>query len=199
MPRFFRQYLFIPAGALAIAPLVASCGGAGAPTNPPTPIPTPIPTPTPEPTPTPDPDVPPPGSGCHKPYPPPISRFNIKIHMKQRDYWMIDSTPLVTNANYCRRIGYSDRSTCPLRVPGADDREACEQWRAGNAKDTGKPGPTWTVTLRDGTTSYCTGPTGPCEHFPDLPFDVKAYKGGVYRVCIESGEVCGKLTVDRGL
>lgn len=131
--------------------------------------------------------------------PPSITRFNVKIHFKQRDYWVIDSTPLVSDANYCRRIGYSDRSTCPLRNPDSADREACELWRSGTAKDTGKPGPTWTVTLKDGTTSYCTGPTGPCDHYPDLPFDVKAYLGGRYKVCTEDGGACGQVDVDRNL
>jgi hypothetical protein len=199
MSRFVAHSLFMSGYALATAALVASCGGAGSPTTSPTPIPTPIPTPTPEPTPTPDPNVPPAGSGCRKPYPPPITRFNVKIHMKQRDFWVIDSTPLVSDANYCRRIGYSDRSTCPLRNPDSADREACELWRSGAAKDTGKPGPTWTVTLKDGTTSYCTGPTGPCDHYPDLPFDVKAYLGGRYKVCTEDGDACGQVDVDRNL
>ncbi len=180
---------------LAGAVLVASCGGTASPTAPVTPIPTP----TPVPTPTPDPNVPPAGSGCHKPYPPPISRFNIKINYKQYDYWLIDSTPLVADANYCRRVGYGDRTTCPVRLPDAADRVACELWRVGTAKDTGKPGPTWTVTLRNGTTSPCTGAKGPCEHIPGLPFDVKAYIGGLYKVCTETGEVCGQLEVDRGL
>src|SRR5512135_3741366 len=157
---------------LAAAVLVASCGGAASPTAPVTPIPTPAPIPTP----TPDPNVPPAGSGCHKPYPPPVSRFNIKINYKQYDYWVIDSTPLVgPNAGYCTRVGYGDRQICPIRLPGADDRGACELWRAGTAPDTGKPGPTWTVTLKSGTTSACTGPKGACEHMPGLPFDVKAY------------------------
>src|SRR5512143_275081 len=129
----FFPHRALPGGLLAAAVLASSCGGAASPSAPVTPIPTPTPQPTPTPTPTPDPNVPPKGSGCHKPYPPPIDRFNVKIHYKQPDYWVIDSTPLVANANYCRRIGYSDRSICPLRMPGSDDREACEQWRAGTA------------------------------------------------------------------
>jgi hypothetical protein len=176
--------------------LVTSCGGSASPTAPLTPTPPP----TPAPTPTPDPNKPPAGSGCHKPYPPPVSRFNMKINYKQHDYWLIDSTPLVgPNAGYCARVGYGDRQICPIRLPGADDRVACELWRVGTAPDTDKPGPTWTVRMKNGTTTTCTGPKGACEHMPGLPFDVKAYIGGLYQVCTEDGKVCGRLDVDRGL
>ena len=71
--------------------------------------------------------------------------------------------------------------SAPSGRKGPTDRQACELWRSGIAKDTGQPGPTWTVTLKDGTTSYCTGPTGPCEHHPAGPFSVRAFKGGLYR------------------
>jgi hypothetical protein len=183
---------------LVAAVALAACGGSANPTNPPTP--TPVPTPTPAPTPTPDPNVPPAGSGCGKPYPPPISRFKVYIHFKERDYWYVDSTPLVgPNLQYCASVGYTDgRTICTIRMEGVEDRLACELWRTGNAKDTGQPGPTWTVTLKDGTTTYCTGPTGPCEHHPDGPFQVKAYKGGLYRACA-ANEACGDVDVDRGL
>jgi len=182
---------------LAAAAFLTACGGSGTPTTPPTPIPTP--TPTPVPTPTPDPNVPPAGSGCGKPYPPMITRFTVKIHLKETDSWTIDSTPLVgPDEAYCLSIGFDDRTICPIRPEGADDRLACELWRVGTAKDTGQPGPTWTVTLKDGTTSYCTGPTGPCEHHPNGPFSVKAYTGGLYKACSEAG-ACGEVDVDRGL
>lgn len=182
---------------LAAAAVLVACGGSGTPTTPPTPVPTP--TPTPVPTPTPDPNVPPPGSACGKPYPPMITRFQVKIHLKEEDSWTVDATPLVgPDADYCASIGFGDRTICAIRPEGAEDREACELWRVGTARDTGKPGPTWTVTLKDGTTSYCTGPTGHCEHHPNGPFSVKAYKGGLYRACSEAG-ACGEVDVDRGL
>ena len=184
--------------ALAAAAVLAACGGSATPTAPPTPVPTP--TPTPVPTPTPDPNVPPAGSGCGKPYPPMITRFTVKIHLKETDSWTIDATPLVgPDADYCLSVGFTDgRTICPIRAEGAEDRLACELWRTGTAKDTGQPGPTWTVTLKDGTTSYCTGPTGPCEHHPNGPFSVKAYTGGLYKTCSEAG-ACGEVDVDRGL
>jgi hypothetical protein len=119
--------------------------------------------------------------------------------MKDYDYWVMDSTPLVgPDGAYCSRIGFVGETICPIRPEGSEDREACELWRVGTAKDTAKPGPTWTVTLKDGTTSYCTGPTGPCEHFQNQPFTVKAYVGGLYKACSEAG-ACGQVDVDRGL
>ena len=184
--------------ALAAAAILVACGGSGTPTSPPTPVPTP--TPTPVPTPTPDPNVPPAGSGCGKPYPPMITRFKVYVHLKEKDSWTVDSTPLVgPDGDYCLSVGFTDgRTICSIRPEGTEDRLACELWRTGTAKDTGQPGPTWTVTLKDGTTSYCTGPTGPCEHHPSGPYSVKAFTGGLYKACSEAG-ACGEADVERGL
>jgi hypothetical protein len=169
------------------------CGGAAGPTS----VPTPTTTPTPVPTPTPDPNIPPAGSGCNKPYPPPITRFKIQVMYKLPEYYTVDSTPLVgPDVPYCLSAGFYDgRSICPIRLEDAPDREACELWRSGTAKDTGKPGPTWTRT-EDGTgiTSYCSGPDAPCDR--SGPFTVKAFKGGLYRVCTEAG-ACADIQVQR--
>jgi hypothetical protein len=129
-----------------------------------------------------------------------ITRFTVKVHLKEADSWTVDTTPLVgPNGEYCLSIGFTDgRTICPLRPEGAADREACELWRTGKAKDTGQLGPTWTVTLKDGTTSYCTGPQGPCDRHPAGPFSVKAFTGGLYRACSEAG-ACGEVDVERGL
>jgi len=185
--------------ALLSAALLAACGGAGGPT---TPIPVPSATPTPVPTPTPDPNVPPVGSGCGKPYPPPITRLNVKVLYKGQEFWTVDSTPLVgPDQAYCISVGFTDgRSICPLRPEGVEDRAACEEWRAGTAKDTGKPGPTWAfIELGSGKESYCSSaPGAPCDHHPNGPFTVKAFKGGTYRVCTEAG-ACAETIVDRNL
>jgi hypothetical protein len=182
--------------------LVLSCGtasvvlvrcGAGTPTA----VPTPIVTPTPVPTPTPDPNIPPADSGCGKPYPPPITRLNIKVLYRAPEYYTVDSTPLVgPDVKYCVSAGFYDaRSICPVRPEGAPDREACELWRSGTAKDTGKPGPTWTRTDKaTGVTSYCSGVDAPCAR--KGPFTVKAFKGGLYEVCTEAG-ACAEIQVDR--
>ena len=180
------------------AVLLACGGGAAGPTAPPTPAPTP----TPVPTATPDPNVPPAGSACGKPYPPSISRLSVKVHLKDKDFWTVDSTPMVgPDGQYCLSIGFTDgRTICPLRPEGSEERTACEEWRAGTAKDTGKPGPTWTHTDHaTGKTSYCsTAPDAPCDHHPNGPYTVKAFRGGLYRVCTEAG-ACAEVDVDRNL
>ena len=197
IPLGAQSALFLAAVVFSAAAFVA-CGGAASPTTPSTPAPTPVPVPTA----TPDPDVPPAGSACGKPYPPPISRLHVKIHLKYKDYWTIDSTPLVgPDAGYCSSIGFTDgRSICPLRPEGAEDRAACEEWRAGTAKDTGNPGPTWTyIEYGTGKVSSCSSaPGAPCDHHPNGPFTVKAFRGGVYRVCTEAG-ACAEADVDRNL
>ncbi len=132
-------------------------------------------------------DAPPIGSGCGRPYPPPVSRFNCKINLKNKQFYTLDSTPLVgPDTAYCASVGMPERAICPLRVPGAPDRVACENWRVGKAKDTGKPGPTWTKA--DGT--YCTGPDSGCAHHPDNPYELLTYKGGSYTVVGETGSSC---------
>jgi len=135
-------------------------------------------------------DAPPIGSGCGRPYPPPVSRFNCKVHIKGPEYYTLDSTPIVGHdAAYCAAIGYTDgRSLCPVRPEGAPDRKACEDWRVGNAKDTGRPGPTW---RRDG--HFCTGPESGCQNHPDNQYSVWAFTamaGGVYTVTAENGADC---------
>jgi hypothetical protein len=115
---------------------------------------------------------------------------------KQPEYYTVDSTPLVgPDVQYCLSAGFTDgRSICPVRVEGASDREACELWRSGTAKDTGKPGPTWTRTDSAGKTDYCSGADAPCDRIG--PFTVKAFKGGMYEVCTEAG-ACAQVPVDR--
>jgi hypothetical protein len=141
------------------------------------------------------PDVPPIGSGCGKPYPPGLQRFGVKVNVKGKDYSVLDSTPQVVNSVYCASIGFTDgRTICPLRTVGAPDREACENWRTGIAKDTGRPGPTWAK--EDG--GYCTGPESGCQNDPANQYELLVYNNGVgwYTVCSEWG-VCGTVYVDR--
>ena len=142
----------------------------------------------------PDPNGPPAGSGCGKPYPPPVSRFNVKKHLKIEGGWTVDSTPLVgPNVAYCAEIGFTDgRSLCPVRPEGAVDREACEAWRVGEAADTGRIGPTW----KWENEQLCSGPESGCQNHPDNQFQVYAYKSGEYYACATSG-ACGKVFVDQ--
>lgn len=135
-----------------------------------------------------DPGAPPIGSGCGLPYPPPVSRFNCKVHIKGPEYYTLDSTPIVgPDGEYCAALGYTDgRTLCPIRPEGAPDREACENWRVGKAKDTGRPGPTWTKA--DG--SYCTGKESGCQNQPDNQYQLWTYVSGCYTVTAENGADC---------
>ena len=134
-------------------------------------------------------DAPPIGSGCGRPYPPPVTRFQCKEHMANSQYRVLDSTPLVgPDIPYCASIGFTDgRSICSVRPEGAEDRVACENWRVGKAKDTGQPGPTWT--RGDGT--FCTGPESGCERIPENQYQIFAYQSsGTYVVSAENGASC---------
>ena len=133
-------------------------------------------------------DAPPIGSGCGRPYPPPVTRLNCKLHLRGTEFYTLDSTPIVgPDVAYCASIGYTDgRSLCPVRVENAPDRVACENWRVGKAKDTGRPGPTWTKS--DG--SYCTGPDSGCQNHPDSQYQLFTYRSGKYTVTAENGATC---------
>lgn len=133
-------------------------------------------------------NAPPIGSGCGRPYPPEVTRFNCKVHIKAPDRYTLDSTPLVgPDPAYCAAIGYTDgRTICPVRPEGTVDREACENWRVGHARDTGRPGPTWTKA--DG--SFCTGPASGCENHPSSQYSLFTYLPGTYIVTAENGAEC---------
>jgi hypothetical protein len=131
-------------------------------------------------------DAPPIGSGCGRPYPPKVSRFNCKLHTKGMPF-TLDSTPLVgPDVAYCNSIGFSGRALCPVRPEGAVDRVACENWRVGKAKDTGRPGPTWTK--EDGT--YCTGPESGCQNHPDNQYQLWGFHSGTFIVSGQTGDGC---------
>jgi hypothetical protein len=176
---------------LLAATLAAACGGGSSPSAPtPTPLPTAVPTPSPTPV---SPDIPPAGSGCGEPYPPPISRVVVKIHLHTPDYWTLDSTAQVgPDVAYCREIGYTDnRSWCPVRPEGHPERTACENWAVGKAEDTGRYGPTW---AREGET-WCTGPDSGCMNHPENQFQLNVIAGGWYNACVK--DICGWVKVDR--
>lgn len=132
--------------------------------------------------------LPAPGSGCGWPYPPPISRMNCKLHLYGPDYYTLDSTAIVgPDGAYCADAGFTDgRALCPVRPPDSPERIPCETWIVGTAKDTGKPGPTWTF----GNGQYCTGPASGCEHHPTDPYGLLVYKSGTYTVCSKTGSCC---------
>jgi hypothetical protein len=141
-------------------------------------------------------EAPPAGSGCGKPYPPPLARFNSKIHIPGGDTApdALDSTPIVgPDALYCAAVGYTDRSFCPVRLEGDPERVPCETWRVGYARDTGRPGPTWT---REPGGTLCTGPASGCWNHEANQYKLYVSKGGTYRMTAQNG-VYGEVYVDR--
>jgi hypothetical protein len=160
----------------------------------PSPTPGPNPTPTPGPAPTPTPTPPPSAGGCGNPLPPPVTRMKAKIHLKGGSRWTLDSTPLIgPDAAYCKKIGYTDgRLYCPVRPEGAPDREACEAYAIGKARDTGRNGPTW---YKDG--QLCTGQaTTGCENSEENQYQLWVYVSGHYDACTRD-DVCGGVDVTR--
>jgi hypothetical protein len=130
--------------------------------------------------------LPPPGSGCGYPYPPPVVKMNCKLHLYGSDVYTLDSTALVGDVAYCAQVGFTDgRGLCPVRPEDSPERVPCETWRVGNAKDTGRPGPTWTVGGQ-----YCTGPASGCENHPTNQYGLLVYRSGSYQVCANSGTCC---------
>jgi hypothetical protein len=132
-------------------------------------------------------DLPPAGSGCGSPYPPPISRMNCKIHVYGQDQYLLDSTAIVgPDLAYCESIGYTDgRALCPVRKEDSPERVPCEAWRVGNAQDTGRPGPTWTINGK-----FCTGKASGCDNHPENQYALLVYTAGNYQVCAKTGACC---------
>ncbi len=138
-------------------------------------------------------DMPPAGSGCGRPYPPPVRKFDGKVWLPGNEYATLDSTAKVgPDPAYCESIGYTDgRVFCPVRADHGPEREACEAWRVGKAKDTGRPGPTWTFNGH-----YCTGPESGCQNHPYNQYNLWVYTNGTFVMCAENG-VCGSVEVAR--
>jgi len=159
----------------------------------PTPTPTPKPTPTPGPTPTPDPSpTPTPTAGtCGAPLPV-LNKMNVKIHLQGPAHWTLDSTPLVHNRAYCAQIGFTDgRTDCPVRVEGAPDRSACEEYAVGHADDTGRQGPTWYRDAGDGKGKQLCD-NDKCTNYPTNQYLLWVMSAGTYSACTESG-ICGSV------
>jgi hypothetical protein len=140
-----------------------------------------------------DPNAPPQGSGCGKPYPPPVSRIRVYVHFQAQEFDTLDATPLVGHdVLYCAAIGFTDgRSLCPVRPEGHPEREACETWAVGRAEDTGRPGPTWTNTEGN----YCTGEDSGCTN-AENQYALWVHKSGRYTACA-TNKACGYVDVSR--
>ncbi len=131
------------------------------------------------------------GSGCGKPYPPPLHHIVVALHLQRSAFDVLDSTPIVgPDADYCAAAGFTDgRSLCPVRPEGSPERAACEAWRVGRAEDTKRDGPTW---RRNGR--LCG--EGGCENEPGNQYLLIAIDPGLYSACAENG-ICGELRVVR--
>jgi hypothetical protein len=149
----------------------------------------------------PDPSWPPAGSGCGKPYPAEIHHFNAKVWLPGTEYATLDSTPIVgPDANYCKAVGYTDgRPWCPVRGEGAGDRVACEAWRVGKAKDTGRDGPTWYYyppgTPLDGVSGQlCLGlGVNGCANHTENQYKLYVAGSGTFMACGQNG-ACGTVS-----
>ena len=141
-------------------------------------------------------EVPPAGSGCGAPYPPPVHRFRVHVYVQNTDTTSLDSTPLVLDPIYCAQIGYPDRVECPIRPEGSPERVPCETWAVGYAQDTGRAGPTWTHHTDEHPDGVlCTGKDSGCVNHPSNQYQVNAYDPGWYRACGRNG-ACGSFYVD---
>jgi hypothetical protein len=159
-----------------------------------------------------DPNAPPPGSGCGRPYPPPVTRFNVKIHVRNPESdpeaWVLDSTPIVgPRPDYCKAIGFTDgRFFCPVRAESASDRYACENFAVGIAPDTGQYGPTWShfaawnsARWEKDSGHFCVSrEESGCARSAGNPYQLHVYPGGAgqYFVCTSDGSICGDVYVD---
>ena len=132
-------------------------------------------------------------TGCGAPVPPPVSRFNVRALSHAADRYTLDSTPLVgPNAAYCAKVGYYDRSICPVRLEGSPDRSACEAAVVGIAADTGRQGPTWSA-----NGGPCDGHDhggGSCANHGSNQYLAFAWGVGTFRACAANG-VCGSVTL----
>ena len=132
-------------------------------------------------------------TGCGAPVPPPVSRFNVRVLSHAADRYTLDSTPLVgPNAAYCAKVGYYDRSICPVRLEGSPDRSACEAAVVGIAADTGRQGPTWSA-----NGGPCDGNGhggGFCANHGSNQYLAFAWGAGTFRACAANG-VCGSVTL----
>jgi len=136
-------------------------------------------------------DLPAVGSGCGRPYPPPLHHIVVGLHLARGSFDVLDSTPIVgPDAEYCAAVGFTDgRSLCPVRPEGSPERAACEAWRVGRAEDTQRDGPTW---RRDGR--LCA--EGGCENEPTNQYLLIAIDSGLYTACAENG-ICGEIRIRR--
>jgi hypothetical protein len=193
-----RTSILFLCGALVIGALV-HCGGGSSPTQPPSTVPTvPVTTTTTAPTAI----VLPAGMVCD-PTPPPLYRMLPQQWRQRGNGWILDSKPQVMNVdNYCQRIGESGRF-CDTRPEGDPQRTACDYLAVGQASDTGRWGPTWTIDGRPCDAPGTTGGSNPCVNDSENQFKALAKGSGLYEACASrlakadptEGSLCGQVEV----
>jgi hypothetical protein len=157
--------------------------------------------PSPSPSPTPQTSVSlPPGMSCGSPTPPPLYRMVLKIHAKDGNRTILDSTPQVLNVNgYCEKAGFGDWKFCETRPEGHPERVACDYLVVGRSEETGRWGPTWYYQDQE----LCGTDEQTCVNHPTEQFMAVAKKPGAYQACIASDRSvepgssrCGEVQVE---
>ena len=113
------------------------------------------------------------GSGCYRPFPPPLYKMNCRTYLNAGDHHVIDSTPIVANPAYCAAIGYTDGVASARSVPTARSIASPARTGAWARRRTragwDRPGPG-----RD-RARYCTNAESGCRNSPDSQYQLWAY------------------------
>jgi hypothetical protein len=184
------RYVALPPFAFIAGLALAGCGS-----NPATPTPSPSPTAVPTASPTPPPTTMPSPFGQCVPTPPPLYGIKATVHIDNGFKKVLDSRAVVgPDAAYCGT--YSTGGQYCSTAPEGDPRAVpCDILVIGNAKDTGRPGPTWTWNQKPCLPigSNAGGIQG-CENHPDNQFLVIARGSGSYNACAANG-ICGGIDI----
>ncbi len=138
------------------------------------------------------------------PTPPPLYRMLPQPWRQRGDGWILDSSPQVMNVdNYCDRVGIGAGRFCFTRPENDPQRTACDYLAVGQASDTGRWGPTWTIDGRPCDPPNTTGGSNPCVNYMDNQFKAIAKGSGVYQACAsplakfdpDQGSLCGATQV----
>jgi hypothetical protein len=139
------------------------------------------------------------------PTPPPLYRMLPQM-WKERGGggWILDSKPQVMNVdNYCDRVGFGAYRFCDTRREGDPQRVACDYLAVGQASDTGRWGPTWTLDGKACDPPNNASGTNRCLNAPTEQFQVIAKGPGLYEACASplarvdatDGSRCGGVQV----
>ena len=134
-------------------------------------------------------DAPPIGSGCGRPYPPPVTRINCKLHIRGPEYYTLDSTPIVGHdaASTARRSATPTAARSALCVRKAlRTAKPARPGASARPRTPAAPGPTW----RKADGSFCTGPASGCQNHPNTQYSLWTYVPGTYTVSAENGASC---------